>query len=87
MDPLSLSEISAAACAPTVEAGGAIYSLDQNARLIDQVVYVPNSTALLKDNAVFLPMPNAYLDQATGNYFMPASPGQAPVQLLEVVVN
>ena len=62
--------------------------LDQNARLINNQIYVPNSSAIIKDNAVFLPAPTAYKEEATGNYFLPnEADSSSPTLIDDVIVN
>ena len=62
--------------------------LDQNARIINNQIYVPNSSAIIKDNAAYLPAPTAYKEEATGNYFLPneADP-TSPTLIDDVIVN
>ena len=62
--------------------------LDQNARIINNQIYVPNSSAIIKDNAVFLPAVGAYKQESTGNYFLPneADP-DSPTLIDDVIVN
>ena len=49
---------------------------------------MPNSSAIIKDNAAFVPAPTAYKDEASGNYFLPneADP-ESPTMIDDVVVN
>ena len=70
------------------DATGNTLILDQNARIVNNQIYVPNSSAIIKDNAAYIPAPTAYKDEASGNYFLPnnADPN-SPTMIDDVVVN
>ena len=70
------------------DSSGNTLILDQNAIKENGLIYVPNANALIKDGKVFVPAPTAFLDEASGNYYIPntADPTK-PIKLPEVVVD
>ena len=55
----------------SISVNGVTLFLDQNARLIDGKVFVPNSLAKIKNDVVFVPAPTALHDMTTDSYFLP----------------
>ena len=51
----NLVQTEASDVAASILSNGLTLVLDQNARVIDGQIYVPNATAIIKDNHVFLP--------------------------------